>query len=904
MHQASMGEPRPALPSPTLTNPDMILPNGDYPRKSTPSPPPQTFRLPTSATWGQSNSFVTGGGKTERQRSSRIKTPAETTSGFEPYGPTSMLAGIEEVEPTPRGSPFGESKTRWSGAMSPPLASSPTLAKTPNIGRAKSLKLPEADISKRFSNGSISVMSDMSGFGEYEGLDDIGSVDGDSAIQEDEDGVSDSENEQPKHAPGSLGHLREANGTSKEVDEDDPYSHAAMSRRAEKILANAKKRLGNMEGNLNRARHSLIISPSSSMSSRRDSAHTPQSPTPFALGFHDPHVHPALGVTPAKHRQLRSSPSLANYHGHSRVFSETSVPSSLYTSPPSHSARRQDIDSPRAASALGARSSGSQSYGSNLLTAPTIRSSKSHESVRQGLIGGRTPPSHHVSHSRSPSNRQLAGLHPLVEDETSPQVTNSHDPLSSSMSFVSDQPPFNSTGSSNGLTRSRSSMQMRDLQDHMQDLKGRISTLKEKARADRLTRRSLQSLRTPSPFTAAEMWYLGSDTSKDRSWNAFGPGPYKVPRETAAADPQNDPNRPVVEENHHGSVGNSQHKAAEKLDTLTATSSAADKPEDAEIQHLAREEPMERESIDGEEAYHETSSLPLGERHEDRADAFDYENLFLHSGSGDYTQPQLARRRSTSFGSTDSVETTRGPETHSLTQASWYAQQASLYGAEKNELAPQTRHQRNNSVDTVSTMATFATATEGHGSGENSEDEDWDHDQRLQSMHIPGAFGEQPPVSNDIIHSRTQPQWPERTDSTNAAIKGSDLTPKAKTNGYPVSVASTSSLSDTCSSDSSQTTRRSFSIANGSNHVDQIRSNPPTSSLLSLLTGPGPSTSALQLSNDDEALLGKVLGSLRKVCINLQTGEEHSGRYETLAWRRRLDEARRVLDGDLDDNVF
>src|ERR1700710_3185945 len=51
---------------------------------------------------------------------------------------------------------------------------------------------------------------------------------------------------------------------------------------------------------------------------------------------------------------------------------------------------------------------------------------------------------------------------------------------------------------------------MRDLTDKMKDLKGKISTLRDRARDDTMKRRSLQSLRTPSPFTAAEQWYTAA----------------------------------------------------------------------------------------------------------------------------------------------------------------------------------------------------------------------------------------------------------------------------------------------------------------------------------------------------------------------------------------------------------
>lgn len=441
---------------------------------------------------------------------------------------------------------------------------------------------------------------------------------------------------------------------------------------------------------------------------------------------------------------------------------------------------------------------------------------------------------------------------------------------------------------------------MRDLQDHMQDLKGRISTLKEKARADRLTRRSLQSLRTPSPFTAAEMWYLEPGAPRDKPWNGLGHGPYRMHKEKADAAP-NGNDKLVMEEQHQQErIDNSHYEDAEKLATAQPADTAADERGISNSQRPTDLDFTENESIDGNEAYHDSSPLPLGQRHEDRADAFDYENLFLHSGVGNYAQPQLARRRSTSFGSTDSVETTRGPEIQAPTQEAWYAPQ----GAEKNGFTPQARHQRNNSVDTISTIATFATATEGRGSGDNSGDEDWDLDQHLQSMNIPGAFGGQPQLANGSTHYSTRHQWPERSDSTNAATKEYDLTPKAKTRMGPTSIASTSSLSDTCSSNSSQTTTRSFPMTNGLKHTDRIESHHPSSSIISSLVGPSLSTSSPQLSNDDKALIENVLEALRKACVHLYTEGEQSGNGDALAWRRRLDEARRVLDGELDDSAI
>src|SRR5205823_348929 len=109
-------------------------------------------------------------------------------------------------------------------------------------------------------------------------------------------------------------------------------------------------------------------------------------------------------------------------------------------------------------------------------------------------------------------------------------------------------------------------------------------------------------------------------------------------------------------------------------------------------------------SVDGDDVESGTDSvyedavyeMPTTERHEDRADAFDYEHFFLHSAMGTYSLD--GRRNSTSSGS--STATTRpvtAVRTHEV-----------LNGSEKRISI----HQRNPSVDSVSTVASFATAAE------------------------------------------------------------------------------------------------------------------------------------------------------------------------------------------------
>ncbi|KAJ4355095.1 hypothetical protein N0V95_003258 [Ascochyta clinopodiicola] len=70
---------------------------------------------------------------------------------------------------------------------------------------------------------------------------------------------------------------------SDEDDMDDPQSSAALSRRAEMILANAKKRLNVMEGNLRGARESLVVSPT--FGSGKDSYQAGTSPVTQNAGL-------------------------------------------------------------------------------------------------------------------------------------------------------------------------------------------------------------------------------------------------------------------------------------------------------------------------------------------------------------------------------------------------------------------------------------------------------------------------------------------------------------------------------------------------------------------------------------------------------------------------------------------
>src|SRR6266536_6254481 len=84
-----------------------------------------------------------------------------------------------------------------------------------------------------------------------------------------------------------------------------------------------------MEGNLTRAR-SVYITPSSSASSIHSSS--PLSRATPSPPQSDPRIFGQLGATPSKHRQLNTPSDTPNASaGHSRVYSENSIQSTMRT---------------------------------------------------------------------------------------------------------------------------------------------------------------------------------------------------------------------------------------------------------------------------------------------------------------------------------------------------------------------------------------------------------------------------------------------------------------------------------------------------------------------------------------------------------------------------------------------
>ncbi|KAL8704382.1 MAG: hypothetical protein Q9201_002451 [Fulgogasparrea decipioides] len=841
------------MPSPTLTDPDMILPvsQDTSPSRQTddPSALPRWHHAPT-ADDGQMKSPVRnllGNGHRLRHTSSEKALKMQETQDIRPLSKQSELS------------------QRSAGST---LASSPLLHEEFGFKRTGDTRPPDG-------------ASD-----HWDTMDD-GSV-----ISESVSPLVDAERESyPMSENGGIDGYKFSDRFRKAIveEDDEPYSHAAMSVRAEEILANAKKRLTEMESNLNRARHT-INRPSSSMSSFNTTS-DPQSM--YTL---------PKNLSPSKHRQQNSPPSSSSSKGHSRVFSETSVPSSMQTSPPKREGHPDDV---RSSSAIG-------SVGMDASTgAVPKQGSESRDWFWTGLT-------RNTSHGARLNNY---GLQPLDEDgpppltfdsperqQSPPLADNIAEFIPSNEHDLEDATTQYTSPSSTSLTRARSTNQMRDIRDQMQDLKGKISSLKQRAREDSLRRRSLQSLRTPTPFTAAEQWYTGAsgynrDRSRSRPREGSPPAIQPVIEEEAETkqypvqtpEPEGQKivelatngssrNEPVLEEPSlptDGSIArdsnDSPKTAIDGFSTesdVTADQTGLEQPLMAD-----QENGVEDGSGGGEQEMAESSALPIGGRHEDRPDAFDYEHLFLHSRMG--TLGQGSRSRSSSHSSEYSVETTKPSRVSAEVGEVSSNGHTSLDESAMDQYSSDSRssiHERKGSVESVSTVATFATATEGDGSASDADEEEW-----VYRRPMAGSWEPEYPGSHKLTAGKKNVPQPGN--------KGTKHT--------------TQVTSQPLSTDTSAGSTPSPAEA----RIESQPSETATADLLAFLSSTLPSEDGasprpIELSDSDRELAAKLVRSVAKVCVQLQAFSMEGNKYGGRPWRRRLDGARRVLDGETNGEVF
>ncbi|KFY45682.1 hypothetical protein V495_02852 [Pseudogymnoascus sp. VKM F-4514 (FW-929)] len=903
----------PSLPaSPTLTNPDMILPYGDY--DSTPSPPrsaawkgrPQEMDFAQSLAYGD-NSMV-----------------AVPMTPITPiiYGNGTMLSDIGEVteaESTP-GRGVRRIRDRIAKEDDSPVKSSPTMGYQSTVKRSK---VPNHQRSASMESTST-IKTESQAPEQFEDFDDTVSVD-ESAFQgDDEESVVGETYGQAMLAEVKTMYRKDVRTEdARRVKADEEMSSAALSKRAEMILSNAKKRLDNMEGNLSRARSSLYISPSSSMSSIHSSSPLSRStPSPP-----EPRIISQMGLPPARHRQLNHSNLGPNSSSHTRVGSENSLP----MSPPHHAILTPKPSLP-------------------LISSPQLDRRDSYKSQKAAQES-----------RRSSSNEHSDPASGIVILETGSDGA----PTSP---FEADRFVRSSTAEPHSwheidprtLTRSASSMQMRDLSSKMKDLKGKISSLRDQAKEDNMRRRSVQSLRTPSPFTAAEQWYT---TSKDYKaghlsadavvmhapWDgetneqetqqkqvnntldhvaedeAEDMADYQESETTSIyQDFEDADEHPEEYGNVVGSFGEEEQVNGEEFEEESAeleNGLEENDPQEHDLQEddlqendleehneereLNEEEPIDYEnqeeyaegeeyadddSEDGASLYHDTSQVPLS--HEDREDAFDYEHFFLHSAMGSMSQRKYGRRGSTdSYDSDDSVATARGVDPAPAT------------GTYQDELKPAVvGHRRHKSIDTISTMATFATAKSRHTESD------------LQNQYYDFAVQEVNRQQNEAGDtSKALPTTPD----DDAGDAGQDSRRGSVIRAGVIQPVATHRPSISSFTSTSSGATRSFPLVNrpknasgtstpsgGSSYPSPPTSNPELLGLgLALTTGMnGADERAAQpspvsmLHRDDQILVERLVASVGKCVNGLQETRRTSA--ENRVWRKRLEIAYRILEGD------
>ncbi|KIW85817.1 hypothetical protein Z517_01209 [Fonsecaea pedrosoi CBS 271.37] len=903
-------------PSPTLTNPDMILPyqphldSSPSPRASSPilHSSPLPLRPDSAVSLGSSpvelEPAVELGIATTIRMPSRAVPPISTNYyGYEHGAP---LSDIGEEE-TP--------KSKKSRRTESPLISDP-----PSPSPAG----PLLHAARRLSNQSSS--SNGTDLGNWEDFDTSKIMN--ERLAADVAKVPDEEIEDPDSK-------RNSTVTTNAEDE-----MALLNERAERILEHARKRLTHMEDNLSKARHSIL---SSRSSPNMNELHQPAGGLYRSISL--------AGASQRKPRPLHLV-NRTNSVAHARGGSDTTTGTSGLK-------RLSMIPEIRSASAL--------EYG------------RRQESPQQLL---HSPPSRSGPYSPA-SNRSFNSPLLVLKEEESPASTTKTTPETSTprglgintlaavsrenISVVTSSPPT-------ALARSSSSMSNRstkEIREQMSNLQAKISDLKDKAQADSLRRKSMQTTRTPSPFASAqspEQWYANApeykeagspiNTNAGLGWSPsrqtkpvdFPVAPVTPQAQTLlnvelpatkdsglVSEARTDKNTPSLHKSIH-----LQPEPLEKPNSILQESLyedaaqefdddepiAASEEEQIYLNEVLEESLQDLEPDVPEIPEHLLPTEGAAERHEDRLDAFDYENMFLHSALGNYTGTGI-RSETPSESDCSSVTTTRmnqdtptvddddddddtetqiDEETSTDDTASTPVQETFLKPRtppkQPTPLAapskPWMKAARSNSIDSVSTVATFETATEGAGDGED-EDEDG-MPAEILTWGTGTGFSHTPTSPK---HEGTASVWPTPPMSGRAR-QGPIRSPRQiqtqgsiVSNGIPTPPVHSPSVSFS--------TPRAYGPTSVPNEVPV--DHPANTEILmeSLIkladpefrVGDGPGS--VTFSNVDKDLVLDLLRAVGGVCNEILRSERKHEVHAAKVLRRRLDESRKLLEGRADE---
>ncbi|KAK8045173.1 hypothetical protein PG993_005197 [Apiospora rasikravindrae] len=849
--------PYPSMPaSPTLTNPEMILPDWDPGNVSSPDRSQSPLMMWKTANGFDMNQFDLGA-------------PAFPSAPITPttpiiYGNGTMLSDIGEVTEN-ESTVSGPGARRASSVYSLQQPEAMNIVYETLRKKHSGQTIVSRDRDRRYSMESTSTITNGDHHRAFADFDDTVSVD-DSVFQGD-----DEESNAASYAYDEASMTGDETPTAQEFREsfmptpEDRYS-TVLSRRAEQILANAKRRLTTMEGNLNRARTSM-----SSYGS--DSTPSPSFQRPATA------VHSTNEPTATK-----------NPRGHSRISSENNVSTAVRPAP---------MFSPRASSAMGTAGGyrrplkGSRSAEYMPPEDPFLEEEEEEEesSPKASLYGNQA-----FAKSKASLHDTKIILEPLDEDETPQDLENVRASIESSKleSFLS--PTFGSFNEK-GLRRSASTAQMRELKDHMTDLKGRLSALRDQAREDNMKRRSLSSLRTPSPFTHArvEQWYAATKGVTEEA-DALSEGAASVNGKTTPAQEEVTKARVVSGLSDEDSIYTDleepyspQTKLAPAeihIQSPSKTGFEFEDDEDLQTEDGYEDEAgdgfvdvvdLDSQSESGESSYHDSVQNQMS--HEDREDAFDYEHFFLHSAMGSMTQRRMLQKGNrdsySSEYSEDSVETARGP------------------------LVVTKRGRRRGSDVSVSSTDSFATATEG----------------RLTRADTSAA--EEYPEETVPERSRSHSPEPKRLTFGFNTIPGDTTMEQVQQRASVLQRPSTSAAAykhrPGAASISSTGTTRSFPLVHQSRSngvltpgasprespdqdLKQISENlmSETASICESVQG-GDQEAIGMLPKEDQILVQRLVASLGKCVLGIT--ENGRASCESRLYRRRIDLARKILEG-------
>lgn len=606
-----------------------------------------------------------------------------------------------------------------------------------------------------------------------------------------------------------------------------------------------------MEGNLSKARTTLYVNPALS-SNGSTSVPSPPMPTPDGASS-DPNTS-------------------STKFGHSRVPSDNLIQTDTNSSPLAAFPQRS-------ASALGAAGGYRQ----------PLSSSKSVDALKRNHDRG----SYRTCRTSLPGREN--GLEALSEDE----MSHEHQARGSGQLVDFLSPTFGYNPDAPG-SRPGSATQMRELKEQVHGLKGRISSLREQAKADSLKRRSLQNLHTGTPFTNAEIdqWSPDSqpETPPSGEHDKLEAGVEHIPQDESHPSPIQDDDETSISEYELASEGLRPPPVIIAADEIAQNEAQAHEPadNDDDDDDMATEDGNDSfndefesgieyddgASESGESLYHDAYQTPVS--HEDREDAFDYEHFFLHSAMGTLSQEHLGRRGS--YSSEDSVETTRGP--------------VITPGKERNRY-----HSRNASTDTSSTEDTFATARE--------EEEKRRSQASISVYEVPSeeVTKREPDAESDPTPyaSFTSPSYDEYVKGIRARRRHNSVIYR------PTSVRATSLHRPSVSSFESTGTNRSFPLVNSKTRMNGGVLTPqgsPDEELRhvadALMSGAaaacgkdgaerGGTTVIQALNRDDQILVQRLVAGLGRCVLGLSEAGQASS--EGRMYRRRLYEAKKLLEG-------